>query len=204
MDLNVLFYIAAGYLSGSVLFAVLVGGVFGKRELLQNSVDKNPGTVNAFKYCGFRCGMLTLAGDLAKGFLPVYLYLRADAPAVRWALPLVMAAPVVGHIFPIFFRFQGGKGIAATFGVLLGLHPCDTPLVVFAAVFVILSVLLQVNPTFYRTVIAYLLTLAVLAIAKVAKPILLGFTLITVVVCLRLHLSKEPREELEVKPLWTR
>ena len=203
MDLRVICYIAAGYLSGSVLFAEVAGALFGKRQLLQLSEDKNPGTVNAFKYCGFWCGVLTLAGDLAKGFLPVYLYLRAASPAQRWALPLVMAAPVVGHIFPVFHHFHGGKGIAATFGVMLGLYPYREPVWLFAAVFVVLSVVLRVDPTFYRTVLAYLLTLAAMAVVKAAKPVFMGFALITAVVCLRLHMSRETREKLEVKLLWT-
>ena len=203
MDLRGICYIAVGYLSGSVLFAVLTGTLFGKRELLQNSTDKNPGTVNAFQYCGFWCGIFTLAGDLAKGFLPVYLYLRTAAPAQRWALPLVMAAPVVGHILPIFHHFRGGKGIATTFGVLLGLYPYDMPLALFAAVFVLLSVVLRVDPTFYRTMLAYLLTLAAMVIVNAVKPVLMGFALITAAVCLRLHRSEEEREKLEVKLLWT-
>ena len=112
MDLRGILYIAAGYLSGSVLFAVLAGELFGKRELLQNSADKNPGTVNAFQYCGFRCGIFTLAGDLAKGFLPVYLYLRSAAPAQRWALPLVMAAPVADITPPARRDHPAHSGVA--------------------------------------------------------------------------------------------
>ena len=75
--------------------------------------------------------------------------------------------------------------------------------VLFAAVFVVLSVVLRVDPTFYRTMLAYLLTLAAMVIVKAAKPVLLGFALITAAVCLRLHRSREPREDLEVKLLWT-
>lgn len=202
MDLSVICYIAAAYLSGSVLFAELTAGLLRKRQLLHLSEDKNPGTVNAFKYCGFWCGVFTLAGDLGKGFLPVYLFLRAPVSARRWVLPLVMAAPVVGHIVPIFHRFRGGKGIAASFGVLLGLYPYDTPLAVFAAVFVLLSVLLRVDPTFYRSMIAYPLALAAMVVAKVKIPVCVGFGIITAVVCLKLHKSKEAREKLEVKLLW--
>ncbi len=200
--MNQICFIMIAYLSGSILFAEVAGTLFGKRQLLQNSADRNPGTVNAFRYCGFRCGVLTLAGDLMKGFLPVYLYLHTASLTGRWALPLVMAAPVIGHIFSVFHRFHGGKGIAATFGVLLGFFPYDTPLVLFAAVFVLLSVVLRVNPTFYRTMIAYLLTLTAMAVVNTAKPVFLGFALITAAVCRRLHWSKEPREKLEVKLLW--
>ena len=159
-------------------------------------------TANAFKYCGFWCGVLTLAGDLAKGFLPVHLYLRDAAVQGGWGLPLVIAAPVVGHIFPIFNRFHGGKGIAVTFGVLLGLYPYGTPVLLFAAVFVLLSTGLKINPDFYRTIAAYLLALADMAAVGVQAPVWTGFAIIAGVVCLRLHMSKEIREKLEVKLFW--
>lgn len=196
-------FVIIAYLSGSVLFADLAASLAGKKELLQNSADKNPGTVNAFKYCGFWCGMLTLTGDLAKGYLPVRLYLQS-APQEEWVLPLILAAPVLGHIFPVFHRFCGGKGIATTFGVLLGLCPDALPLTVFAVVFVLLSTVLRVDPTFYRTGIAYLLTVVLLALTRAALMVQGGFLLITAAVCLRLHMSPEEREKPEVKPPWTR
>lgn len=202
MPRRVIRYIIFAYLSGSVLFASVFAALFGKKERLQCSEDKNPGTANAFKYCGFWCGVLTLAGDLAKGFLPVHLYLRDAAVQGGWGLPLVIAAPVVGHIFPIFNRFHGGKGIAVTFGVLLGLYPYGTPVLLFAAVFVLLSTGLKINPDFYRTIAAYLLALADMAAVGVQAPVWTGFAIIAGVVCLRLHMSKEIREKLEVKLLW--
>ena len=203
MAWKTVFYILICYLTGSVLFAEVAGTLLGKRELLQLSEDKNPGTVNAFQYCGFWCGVLTLAGDLAKGFLPVYLYLRAAALPKRWALSLVMAAPVLGHIFPVFHRFHGGKGIATTFGVLLGLYPYGKPVELFAAVFILLSVGLRIQPTFYRTFAAYPLTLAAMVVSGVEAPVYIGFTVITAAVCFRLHKSKEVRTKPEVKLLWT-
>lgn len=203
MTARTILYIVISYLSGSVLFAVLAGDLLGKRELLQSSEDKNPGTANAFKYGGFWCGMLTLAGDLAKGWLPVHLYLRAAGAQDQWALALIVAAPVIGHIFPVFRRFRGGKGIAVTFGVLLGLCPYETPVAVFAAVFLLLSAGLRIDPTFYRTFVAYPLTLAVMAAVGVARPVCVGFGIITAAVCLRLHMSKEVREKMEVSLLWT-
>ncbi len=195
-------FVLLGYCSGSVLFADLAGSLFGKKELLQKSEDKNPGTVNAFRYCGFWCGIVTLLGDLAKGMVPVRLYIQ-QAPQEDWALALILAAPVLGHAFPLFRRFQGGKGVAVTFGVLLGLCPYALPVTVFAAIFIVLSTVLRVEPTFQRTALAYLLTAAILGL-KAEPAVRVGFLAITAVVCLRLHMSPEPRERLEIKPIWIR
>ena len=70
-------YIIAGYLSGSILSARICSAIF-KKEILLYSNDNNPGAANAFTYGGFSCGILTLFGDILKGFLPVYCYLHTD------------------------------------------------------------------------------------------------------------------------------
>ena len=104
-------YILFGYLSGSVLYARLFGEWIAKKDITEESRDGNPGTSNAFLYGGFWCGMLTLCCDLLKGFLPVWLWLRYAPGAVdRLTLSFVMAAPVIGHAYPVFSRFNGGKG----------------------------------------------------------------------------------------------
>lgn len=74
---HILSYILLGYCSGSVLFARVSMALFHKDDMINASRDKNPGTFNAFLYGGFLCGLLTLAGDLLKGFLPVSLFLHA-------------------------------------------------------------------------------------------------------------------------------
>ena len=122
-----------GYLSGSLLFARYWGKWCRGRNMVEESPDQNPGTFNAFQYGGFVCGTLTLCGDLLKGFLPVFLYCR-ERP---WelGLALVLAAPVWGHVLPLYHGFRGGKGVAVTFGCLLGLLPKRRPLLLLAFVF---------------------------------------------------------------------
>lgn len=199
-------FIILGYLSGSILFARICAWLLHKPGIVSESKDRNPGTVNAFQYGGFMCGIITLAGDLAKGFLPVFAYLKysggfTDRPLI---IALVLAAPVLGHAFPIFFRFQGGKGIAVTFGCLLGTFPELTPVLIFALLFVLFSVVLRITPHFARTIATYIVTLPVLMILHCPQGIVLGFGLIAAVVILRLHISTEVREKPEVKLLWTR
>ncbi len=200
-----LLYTVAGYLTGSVLFARLAAGCFGKSAMFDASKDGNPGTANAFQYGGFWCGVMTLLGDLGKGFLPVFLYCRYSGGLELGPLCLapVLAAPVVGHAFPIWHHFQGGKGIAATFGSLLGLLTLWQPVVLFALVFVFFSLVLRIDPHFYRTVVTYLVTL-ILFVLYCPAGVWAGFSLMTGVVLLRLHLSKERRAKPAVKLLWMR
>ena len=146
MILRVVFYTIAGYLAGSILFAPLAAALLGKGNIAENSADKNPGTTNAFRNGGFFCGLLTLIGDMAKGYLPVYLYLRETVPE-GLGLALVLAAPVVGHIFPVFADFRGGKGIATTFGCLLGLGGLWEPAAILTGVFLLFSTIIRITPT---------------------------------------------------------
>ena len=201
-----LLFILAGYLSGSVLFADLVGKLLRKEPFLQESEDGNPGASNAFRYGGFFCGALTLLGDILKGFLPVFLYLRWGGDMKLYPVwgALVLAAPVIGHVFPVFFGFHGGKGIAVTFGCLLGLLPAWRPFADFALAFIALSTIVQIKPHFYRTAAAYPAALLLMTAASDSRGLTLGFLIITAVVLFRLHRSTEPRAPMEVSLLWKR
>ena len=139
-----LFYVIGGYLSGSVLYARVMCRLFGAGDALLQSKDANPGTSNAFAYGGFACGVLTLVGDLMKGILPVWLYVRTGSGITPASLALVLAAPVVGHAFPCFFGFHGGKAIAVSFGCLLGLVPFWGPVLIFAGSFIFFSVVVRI------------------------------------------------------------
>lgn len=198
-------FILLGYLSGSVLFARLAVRLFGKPELLAQSPDGNPGAANAFAYGGFWCGLFVLLGDLTKGFLPIWTWTHSGliAPSALWTA-LILAAPVVGHAFPAFYRLRGGKGIAVTFGCLLGLIPNWTPAATLALFFLFFSLVVRVSPHFYRTVVTYLCAAACLAFGRGDQGATLGFCLMAAVVLLRLHKSAEVRGKPEVKLLWMR
>ena len=194
-------YVIAGYLSGSVLYARVMCHLFGGDEALLHSKDCNPGTSNAFACGGFTCGVLTLLGDLMKCIVPVWLYVRSGEDITPTALALVLAAPVVGHAFPCFYGFHGGKGIAVSFGCLLGLIPMWGPVLLFAGCFIFFSVVVRITPHFQRTAITYLVTLLLLAFTRQSRGVVYGYMLISAMVGLRLHLSKEPREHMQVRLL---
>ncbi len=201
--MRVLFFTLFGYLCGGILFADLFSKLF-RKDILTPSKDKNPGVANAFMYGGFRCGLCTLLGDVLKGFLPVFLLaLTTPVQALDWRYALALAAPVLGHAFPVFFRFRGGKGIAATFGCLLGLLPYSPlPFALFAACFIFFSVVLKISPHFYRTIFAYLTTAILLVVLGVPGPVRAAFVIMTATVCARLHLSREERERMTVSLVW--
>lgn len=202
--MQILGFVLLGYLSGSVLYARVFAHLFGKEKMLENSRDKNPGSANAFMYGGFWCGLLTLICDIGKGFVPVFLFIRAAEqlrPGV-FATSMVLAAPVIGHVFPVFYRFRGGKGIAATFGSLLGLFPALKPAVILAVFFIFFSVILRISPHFYRTLMAYFCALFCMMLRVDQRAVTLGFAIITVAVCIRMHASAEEKEKMRVKLLW--
>lgn len=193
-----LIYVAAGYLSGSVLYARLFLQLFGKADEYLQSKDENPGTANAFHYGGFSCGVLTLAGDMLKGFLPVWLFLHSGADITPVTLALVLMAPVLGHAFSCFYGLRGGKGIAVSFGCMLGLVPLWPPVLLFAGAFIFFSVVVKITPHFQRTAITYFVTVLLEAFTHQPDGVVLGYALISVIVLLRLHLSREPRQHIQV------
>lgn len=197
-----MFYLLFGYLSGSILFAHVAAKLLGKEDCFLDSKDQNPGTANAFLCGGFACGLLTLAGDLLKGWLPVHLYLTGAGSEMQPEMALILAAPVLGTAFPLFHHFQGGKGIAVTFGCLLGLLPMNLPLFIFAGLFLFFSLVIRVQPHFYRTIVVYLLSLLLMVRIHVPAPVCTGFGLISLTVCYKLHCSKEIREKMKVQFLW--
>lgn len=112
------------YLIGSLSFAVIVSRVMGLADP-RSYGSRNPGATNVLRTGNKRAAGVTLALDALKGYLPVF------AVAVwgpRWGLgegTLAMAgfAAFVGHLWPVFFRFRGGKGVATAAGVLLAFNP---------------------------------------------------------------------------------
>ncbi len=194
-------FICLGYLSGSVLYALVFAKLLKKGDILTQSADHNPGTANAFMYGGFWCGFLTLIFDVLKGFFPVFLFMHSgNAEKVEsFMSALVIAAPVIGHAFPVFYGFHGGKGIAVTFGCLAGLMPSLQAFWVLVFSFIAFSTVLQISPHFYRTIFSYAFSLAIM-LGKIRNPaVVWGFLLITAVVFVRMFISKEERKRLEVK-----
>jgi glycerol-3-phosphate acyltransferase PlsY len=111
--------VLGGYLFGSVSTAIIVCKLMGLPDP-RTQGSRNPGATNVARLGGKKAAAFTLAGDMLKGLLPVLLAhaLHAD-PTILAATAL---AAFLGHLYPIFFGFQGGKGVATALGVIYGLY----------------------------------------------------------------------------------
>lgn len=109
-----------GYLCGSISSAVVVARLMGLDDPRKVG-SKNPGATNILRYGGKRAAIFTLAGDVLKGVTPVLVarYVTDD-PAI---LATTALTAFLGHLFPVFFGFHGGKGVATALGVWLALDP---------------------------------------------------------------------------------
>jgi glycerol-3-phosphate acyltransferase PlsY len=114
----------AAYLLGSISFAVITSKLFGIADP-RTYGSKNPGATNVLRSGNKAAAIVTLIGDGAKGWLAVWLAIRFQAKLDIGdaTIALVSIAVFLGHLWPVFFRFVGGKGVATALGVLLGLDP---------------------------------------------------------------------------------
>ena len=110
------------YLLGSISFAVIVSRAFGLPDP-RTYGSGNPGATNVLRSGRKAAAALTLLGDSVKGWLAVYISGRFVAPeAADLTLALAAVAVVVGHMYPVLFRFNGGKGVSTALGALLALN----------------------------------------------------------------------------------
>ncbi len=120
-------YALIAYLIGSISFAIVVSRLRGIADP-RSYGSHNPGATNVLRSGDKIAAALTLFGDAAKGFLVVLMAgviapRVLPEPLIPAAVALCGVAVFLGHLYPIYFRFQGGKGVATAFGVLLGFMP---------------------------------------------------------------------------------
>lgn len=121
--MNTILAAVAAYLIGSVSFAVVVSKLFGLSDP-RTYGSKNPGATNVLRSGNKAAAVLTLLGDAVKGWLAVWL---AQHYAGAWnlddgSIAAVALAVFIGHLWPVFFKFVGGKGVATAAGVLIGIN----------------------------------------------------------------------------------
>ena len=107
------------YFTGSVSSAIIVCRVMGLADPRENG-SGNPGATNVMRIGGKKAAAITLLGDALKGLLPVLLAKILGVDGL--VLSLVVFAAFMGHLYPVFFEFKGGKGVATSLGVMLGVH----------------------------------------------------------------------------------
>lgn len=157
------------------MFCKTVPGLLKHKDICELSDDRNPGAFNVFSHCGVGMGIVCLLLDILKGFIPVFLtsmFMQTDGVLFTFA----MIAPVLGHAVGMFNRFHGGKCIAVSFGVMLGILPVTwIGLALLAALYILLSTLIRIGPTRLRSIVVYTLfavsasvALSIMGLAPVA------------------------------------
>jgi len=139
------FLFLGGYLCGSIPFGWLIGKMRGVD--LREHGSRNIGATNCGRVCGWPWGLLAFLLDVAKGFGPVYAavaYLPGvfrDGPARTVWLTVVVAAvgPILGHTFPVWLKFKGGKAVATSLGVLLAVPPLGWIALVALGVWIVVT-----------------------------------------------------------------
>ncbi len=119
---TLIIFVVCAYLLGSVPFAVLMSKAFGLADP-RTYGSGNPGATNVLRSGKKAAAVLTLLGDAGKGWLAVFLAIRFASHDGQGLLQvaLVALAVFIGHLFPVFLKFQGGKGVATAAGVLLAI-----------------------------------------------------------------------------------
>lgn len=170
------------YLVGSIPTSVWWGRAFFGVDVREHG-SRNAGATNTFRVLGPKAGAPVLLIDILKGFLPVRLLpnftdLVPDAAPWMWFRVALVGAAVIGHLYPVFAGFKGGKGVATSLGGVLAVHPGAAAIcvVVFAVVF-----LLSRYVSLGSLCAAVAFPLAVILVYKEFSAVKIGFA---VVLCL--------------------
>ncbi len=123
------------YLTGSIPIGVLLARLKGKDP--RKTGSGNIGATNVMRSAGKALGIVTLIGDILKGFVPTFIAVQLGVPA--FIIALVGLAAFSGHLFPVFLKFKGGKGVATGAGVFLAINPLVILIsfIIFVIVFLI-------------------------------------------------------------------
>jgi len=124
IQMATIIFVIAAYLIGSLSFAVIVSRMFGLPDP-HGYGSGNPGATNVLRTGKRLAAALTLAGDTGKGALAVVLarHFAADYGVDMTGIALAAVAVFLGHLYPVFFRFKGGKGVATALGILCAIDP---------------------------------------------------------------------------------
>jgi len=117
--LNILLFCSLAYLIGSFSTAIITCKLMGIEDPRKTG-SNNPGATNVLRHGGKKAAVITLIGDMVKGLLPILIALQFHTDNLL--IGLVGLFALLGHIFPIYYHFRGGKGVATYYGVILGIN----------------------------------------------------------------------------------
>ncbi|WP_372521099.1 glycerol-3-phosphate 1-O-acyltransferase PlsY [Candidatus Ruminimicrobiellum ovillum] len=140
--LKIILYLIFAYLCGAIPFGYIIAKIF-KHVDIRTVGSENPGATNVYRTISKPLGILTLFLDMLKGFIPVY-FVKIINPEFYWIVIAVALVTIIGHIFTVFLKFKGGKGVATGCGVFLALNPLSV-LICFITFAIILAIFRYVS-----------------------------------------------------------
>ena len=117
--LNIILFLGLAYLIGSFSTAIITCKIMGIEDPRKTG-SRNPGATNVLRHGGKTAAIITLMGDMLKGLIPVLIVSQFQSDTLIIALVGLFA--FLGHIFPVYYGFKGGKGVATYYGVILGIN----------------------------------------------------------------------------------
>jgi glycerol-3-phosphate acyltransferase PlsY len=173
--------IAGGYLAGSIPTGVILSRLFSSRDIRAEG-SGNIGATNVYRVLGLKLGVLTLIGDVLKGVVPV-VAARALVTDEAWIAGVAFAT-FCGHLFPVFLRFRGGKGVATALGIFVVIAPA----MVACAAALFLAVVLKWRYVSLGSIAASLAMPFLLGAAGHSRPFII---LSVVVACLIVYRHRD-------------
>ena len=176
------------YLLGSIPTSVWIGKHFFKIDIREHG-SKNAGSTNAIRILGWKVGLLVLVLDISKGWLAVNLirltdyYIPETGDYINFQLLLGIAA-IIGHIFPVYVGFKGGKGVATLLGFVLAIDPTTT--LICIGVFII-ALIITKYVSLSSMIAGFSFPVLVIFVFKTTTPSLIIFSLIVSVLLLFTH-----------------
>jgi glycerol-3-phosphate acyltransferase PlsY len=185
--INILILLLA-YLLGSIPTSVWIGRQFFNIDIREHG-SKNAGSTNAIRILGWKAGLIVLLFDIFKGWLAVNLirltdyYIPETGDYINFQLLLGIAA-IIGHIFPVYVGFKGGKGVATLLGFVLAIDPATT--LICIGVFVV-ALLITKYVSLSSMIAGFSFPVLVIFVFKTTTPSLIIFSLIVSVLLLFTH-----------------
>jgi glycerol-3-phosphate acyltransferase PlsY len=185
--INILILLLA-YLLGSIPTSVWIGRQFFKIDIREHG-SRNAGSTNAIRILGWKAGLIVLLFDIFKGWLAVNLirltdyYIPETGDYINFQLLLGIAA-IIGHIFPVYVGFKGGKGVATLLGFVLAIDPATT--LICIGVFII-ALLITKYVSLSSMIAGFSFPVLVIFVFKTTTPSLIIFSLIVSVLLLFTH-----------------
>ncbi len=168
-----------------------------KKDVREISADKNPGSANAMRIFGKKIGIPVFVLEILKASTPVFFASKFVNPK-SVIFSFILLAPVLGHAFSPFMKFNGGKAIAASFGSLLGLVPDSYFVFLLFFLLIFFSTVIVIKPYAIRILTVYIIFIILSVIIKEPWQYILGAFFIGAVVVIK-HANEIGKKPFEIK-----